>query len=305
LAQVATHAKKSAVTTSRDFAPLDMLRLCAVPVIWGVNNVAAMVAVRELPPLWVAALRFGIVLMCLFWALRAPPPNRLWLFLAMLACVGPAHFGVQYVGLGLAHDLAPMVVAMQLWAPASVMFAAFVLGERAGLLRWSGVAIAFAGVAGMTFDPIVFAQWGALALVSLASCAYGMGAVLVRRLSGAMDPWAMQAWIALSCAPTLAIASLTFERGHIDAMAQASGLAWAAILFGAIISSIVANAFMFRLVQTYEVSRTTPYMLVTPVISFTLAALVLGDEITPRILIGAGLAMAGVALVALAERRRV
>ena len=68
-------------------------------------------------------------------------------------------------------------------------------------------------------------------------------------------------------------------------------------------SSLVANAFMFRLVQTYEVSRITPYMLATPVVSFSLAALVLGDAITPRILVGAGLAMAGVALVAFAERR--
>ena len=61
---------------------------------------------------------------------------------------------------------------------------------------------------------------------------------------------------------------------------------------------------MFALLQKYEVSRTTPYMLLTPVVSFTLAALVLGDEITLQILLGAGLAMAGVAIVALAERRR-
>ncbi len=55
--------------------------------------------------------------------------------------------------------------------------------------------------------------------------------------------------------------------------------------------------------QKYEVSRTTPYLLMTPVISFALAAFVLGDEISWRILMGAALTMAGVALVALAERR--
>jgi O-acetylserine/cysteine efflux transporter len=57
------------------------------------------------------------------------------------------------------------------------------------------------------------------------------------------------------------------------------------------------------LVQRYEVSRTTPYLLMTPVVSFALAAWILGDQITWQILLGAGLTMAGVVLVALAERR--
>jgi drug/metabolite transporter (DMT)-like permease len=39
------------------------------------------------------------------------------------------------------------------------------------------------------------------------------------------------------------------------------------------------------------------------VITFTLAALVLGDRFTPQIILGAALTLAGVALVALAERR--
>ena len=47
----------------------------------------------------------------------------------------------------------------------------------------------------------------------------------------------------------------------------------------------------------------TPYLLATPVISFTLAGLWLGDHITARILLGAAITMGGVALVALADRR--
>jgi O-acetylserine/cysteine efflux transporter len=60
---------------------------------------------------------------------------------------------------------------------------------------------------------------------------------------------------------------------------------------------------MFRLVQKYEVSRTTPYLLMTPVISFALAGFVLGDDITWRLILGAAMTMSGVLLVALAERR--
>ncbi len=275
----------------------------AVPLIWGVNNVAAMIAVRELPPLMVAALRFLLVLACLFWMLKPPPRVQRTLFFIMLAVVGPLHMGVQYLGLGLARELAPMVVAMQLWAPASVVFAALLLGERIGFMRGFGVAIAFAGAVGMNFDPSVFEQWGALVLVAAASLFYGLGTVLVRKLGAGLDPWAMQAWVAAACAPTLLLSSLVFDTGHAEKIAAAPWFAWACIFFGALVSSILANAFMFRLLQKYEVARTTPYMLLTPVISFSLAAWVLHDRITPQILFGAGMAMAGVALVAWSERR--
>ena len=84
---------------------------------------------------------------------------------------------------------------------------------------------------------------------------------------------------------------------------EAPWYVWALVAFGGIGSSIVASALLFRLVQRYEVSRTTPYLLLSPVVSFTLAPLVLGDHISARILIGAAATLAGVLLVAIAERR--
>jgi O-acetylserine/cysteine efflux transporter len=149
----------------------------------------------------------------------------------------------------------------------------------------------------------VLAQGGALVLVAAASATYGLGAVLVRRLGGGLDPWATQAWIALATAPLMLAGSWAFERNQLQLALTAHWSVWAFITFGAIVSSIVANAFMFRLVQRYEVSRTTPYLLMTPVITFALAAFVLGDRLTPQILIGAAATLGGVALVALAERR--
>lgn len=287
---------------SRAFAPLDFLQLISIALIWGVNNVFAKIAVDALPAMMMASLRFLIVIAALFVFVR-PPPGNWRLFFLMLVIVGPLHFGVQSVGLKLATDLPPMVVAMQLWAPSSVVFAALLLKERVGALRWAGVGVAFLGAAAMNFDPAVLAQGWALLIVGLASAFYGLGTVLVRKLGEGLNPWAMQAWIALVSAPTLAAGTLMFESGHAEAARDAHWSIWAFIAFGAIVSSIVANAFMFRLVQRYEVSRTTPYLLMTPVISFTLAAIVLGDRITPQILCGAGLTMAGVVLVALAERR--
>ncbi|MGD9965145.1 MAG: DMT family transporter [Hyphomonadaceae bacterium] len=287
---------------SRAFAPLDLIQLISIALIWGVNNILAKIAVDSLPAMMTVALRFIFVLAVLIWLIKPPPRGQWRLFALMLAFIGPLHFGIQYVGLKLATDIAPMVVAMQLWAPASVMFAALLLKERVSLLRWAGVIVAFLGVAAMTFDPAVLAQGLALALVALASLCYGLGAVLVRRLS-ATDVWSTQAWIALAIVPAMVIVSSLFETGHVEAAIHAHWFVWFALIFGGLISSIVANAFLFQLVTKYEVSRTTPYLLLTPVISFTLAAIVLHNQITPQILIGAALTISGVLLVAIAERR--
>lgn len=299
-----SRARTSPVTTpSRAFAPLDLIQLISIALIWGVNNIFAKIAVDAFPAMMTVSLRFVIVLAALFLWIRPPPRKTLALFALMLVFVGPLHFGVQYAGLKLATDITPMVVAMQLWAPSSVVFAALLLGERVSGLRWAGVGLAFLGTASMNFDPAVFAQGWALLLVGLASVFYGFGTVLVRRLGGGLDPWAMQAWVAMATAPTMVLGSLAFETGQLDAALNAPWYAWACVAFGAIVSSIVANAFMFRLLQKYDVSRTTPYLLMTPVFSFVLAALLLGSRITPQILLGAALTISGVALVALAERR--
>lgn len=286
----------------RAFAPLDLLQLLLIALIWGGNNVAAKIAVDAFPPMMTGALRFGLVLIVLAPWLR-PPPGAGWRdFAAMLVFVGPLHFAVLYTGLRMAEDVSPMVVAMQLWAPASVAFAALLLGERVGVLRWLGVGIAFAGTVALNFDPAVLGQVDALVVTGLGSMIYGLGAALMRR-APAMNAWGMQAWVALATAPPLAFASAVFEHGQIETAQTAHWSAWAATVFGALASSVLASTMLFRLVQKYEVSRTTPFLLTTPVFSFAIAALMLGESITPQILFGAGMAMAGVAIVALAERR--
>lgn len=288
---------------TRAFAPLDLVQIVAVAAIWGVNNIAAKVVLLHVPPLLSVALRFLVVLVALVPWLRWPPRRGWPLLLATLLCVGPLHFGVQYTGLAMAHALAPMVVAMQLWAPASVVFAAVVLGERVGALRWTGVGLAFTGAASMNFDPAVFAELASLSIVAGASALYGLGAVLVRKLGASHNPWVLQAWTAMLAAPTMLTGSLLFEQTRYEQVLQSPWYVWALVAFGGVGSSIVASALLFRLVQRYEVSRTTPYLLLSPVISFALAPLILGDHITVRILIGGAATLAGVLLVAIAERR--
>ena len=65
---------------------------------------------------------------------------------------------------------------------------------------------------------------------------------------------------------------------------------------------MIATGLLFWLVQRREAGRVTPYLLATPVVSIAIGWGLMGDVLTPQILIGAALAMAGVGVVALAER---
>jgi O-acetylserine/cysteine efflux transporter len=100
----------------------------------------------------------------------------------------------------------------------------------------------------------------------------------------------------------LALASFTTETGQIAALAKATPIVWFAIVFAALISGLVANVGMWTMVQRYEVSRTTPFSLLTPLVAILLGVMVLGDPVTSQLLVGGALALGGVAVVALVKR---
>ncbi len=291
----------SQTTDAQPIAAIDLATLGAIALVWGINNLLAKIAVDALPPLLAAGLRFAVALVVLFPLLKLPKVG-----MGMLALVavltGLVHQGIQYAGLSMAHDLSPMVIAMQLWIPASVGFAALWLKERPGPWRLAGMGASLAGVVVMAADPVVFSQVGALALVALAASIYGAAAVLVRR-APTVHPLTYQAWIAFFAAPGLFLGSALFETGQWAAMAAAPWTVWACIVFAALASSVAANALMFRLVQKYAVSRTTPFLFVSPLVGVALGVAVLGDPLTWQFFLGAALTLAGVAMVALAERR--
>lgn len=283
------------------FTVPDLAALLAVALIWGLNNLFAKLAVDAMPPLLSCGFRFLFALAALIPWLRIPKTG--W---PMLACValltGLVHQGIQYAGLALAKDLTPMVIAMQLWIPASVAFAALLLRERIGAWRIAGIGAAFGGIAVMAGDPGMASQLGALALVALAAAIYAAAAVLVRR-APPVHPLTYQAWIAAFAAPGLFLSSAAFEHDQMAAIAATPWTIWAAVAFGGLGSSVVANAWMFHPVQRYEVSRTTPFLFISPLVGVGLGIAVLKDPVTPQLLLGGAFTLVGVALVALAERR--
>ncbi len=279
---------------------LEIAAIAAIIVVWGVNNAGAKLATETLPPLLVGAIRFGIASLCLAAFVRPPFPD--WKSLLIIVLVGgPIQYGLAYVAYWLATDVSPVTVANQLWIPFTTLFAFLLLGERLGKAAMAGMIVAFLGVAWMTLDAHALQDWRAILVAIAAGAAWAITTVVARRTTS-IPPLKMQGLLALGALPVMAFGSAVFEQGQMEAVTQATPLVWASLLWAGVVSSVLATTLLFWLVQRREAGRVTPYLLVTPVVSMLIGWGFMGDVLTPQILTGAALAMAGVAVVALAER---
>jgi O-acetylserine/cysteine efflux transporter len=293
-----THIQTSAQETP--MPARDVAFLILIAVIWGCNAVLTKIALEVVPPLFLSVVRFAITLVVLLPFIK--PLGKMWKpMLAVALLTGPLHFGMQFVGLDMAHDLAPMIIAMQMWIPATIILAAIFLKEKAPLARVLGMLASLVGIGVLVFEPSVWVQMPAFGLVTLASIGYAAASIVMRKYGG-LDPVQAQAWLAIVTIPTLAFASFATETGQIASLGKATPIVWFAVFFAAIISGLVANVGMWRMVQRYEVSRTTPFSLLTPLVAIILGIVVLGDPVTSQLLAGGLLALGGVAVVALVKK---
>ena len=74
---------------------------------------------------------------------------------------------------------------------------------------------------------------------------------------------------------------------------------WTALLFSALVVSIVAHTVYVTLLQRYEANLISALILVTPLATIALGVAVLHDPFGPRLVIGSVLALAGVLIIAL------
>jgi O-acetylserine/cysteine efflux transporter len=288
----------SAITETKLPFP-DVAFLVLIAAIWGVNTVLTKVALGVVPPLFLSVVRFLITLVVLLPFIQ--PVGPLWKpMLAVAVLTGPLHFGLQFVGIHIATDLSPMVIAMQLWIPATVALAAIFLNEKTSVVRVVGIVISLFGVAVLVFEPSVWLQMPAFGMVALASLSYAAASIVMRKYGG-LDPIQAQAWLAVVTIPVLGLGSVLTETGQVASLVAATPIVWVAILFAALLSGLVGNVGMWRMVQRYEVSRTTPFSLLTPFIAIALGVAVLGDPVTGQLLIGGLLSLGGVVIVALVQ----
>jgi O-acetylserine/cysteine efflux transporter len=185
----------------------------------------------------------------------------------------------------------------------TAVLAVIFLGERFGWRTSLGIAVSFAGILVLGFDPLVLAAPQSLLLMLLAALLLAVGTVILRRLTG-MHPLNQQAWSALIGILPLLLISAAFEHGQREALAAAPWEAWLGVVYSAVVASVIGHGLFYWLVQRYPLSQVTPYLLLTPVFAVALGIAFWGDRPGPRLLIGGAMVLGGVLAIALRAKQK-
>lgn len=281
----------------------DLALVLLVCLVWAGNFLTSAFALREVPPFLFSALRMALLAVLLVAFVR-PPPRAMWPRLVAVTLLnGALHFGTSLWALRMAGDLSSPAIVMQSYIPMAVLLAWALRGERFAWRTGSAIALSFAGVLVLGFDPLVLDHPASLLMMLFSAFLIALGTVLMRGLSG-VDALSLQGWTALLGIPPLLLISLLVEPGGVDALRAAGATVWGAAAYSAVFASLVGHTLFFRLVQRHPVADVAPYLLLTPVFAVALGIVVWGDRPGPPLWIGGAMVLGGVLAIALRARAK-
>lgn len=288
----------------RHFGRRDLALALLICIVWAGNFLTSAHALREIPPFLFSALRMVILALLLFAFVRLPPRTQWPRLIAVALLNGALHFGTSLWALRMAGDLSSPAIVMQSYIPMSVLLAWWLLGERFAWRTGSAIALSFAGVLVLGFDPLVLDHPASLAMMLLAAFLIALGTVFMRGLSG-IDALNLQGWTALIGIAPLLIISALIEPDGLNALRHAHWTSWGAALYSAVFASLIGHSVFYRLVQRHPVATVMPYLLLTPVFAVALGILVWGDRPGPQLWVGGAMVLGGVLIIALRARAKV
>jgi O-acetylserine/cysteine efflux transporter len=279
-----------------------LLMAFVLNIIMGFSIIAAKTALVHFPPMLFTGLRYSVVMLALFPLLKMHRGRMRDVIIAALL-IGPLGFAVMFTGLKLT-TASVAAVANQLMLPFAAILSIFMLGEVIHWKRWLGIALSFAGVVIMGFDPEVWHYKLGLAFVVVGALIGAFSMIYMRKLRD-IPTFQMQAWVAASAMPSMLLMTLMLENNQIEILKTAAWIDWGAVLYVGLGSSMIGHAGMFYLYKHYEVSVMAPLSLLAPISTVMFGVLILGDVMTPRMIIGALVALTGVLIVTIRQAKKI
>jgi len=270
--------------------------------IWGLTFVPSKIALAEMGPFTLAALRFCVALAILLPTLSR---SRLssdelrqlpWRTLATLGFTGVAlYFGFQ--NLGLARTSATEAGLISGSVPAvTAALSALVLRERLPIPRILGIAGSMAGVAVMILGSSP-SGGGSLAgdlLMLVSAVAWAIYTLTNKEIGGKVpDGFLLVSTIAfgalfLAPAAVFEVATAGFGPISLDG--------WLSVLFLGLGGSAAAFFCWNAALRRLDASEASTYINLVPLVTVLSAALMLGERPAPSQLLGGALVIAGVYL---------
>ncbi|MFL6592082.1 MAG: DMT family transporter [Luteimonas sp.] len=286
------------MSAPRGLGARDLVLALLICIAWAVNFLTSAYALREIPPFLFTAVRLAILAVLLGAFVKPPAPGQWPRLVAVALCNGVLHFGLSFWSLRLAGNLSSPAIVMQSYVPMAALLAWWWLGERFGWRTGLAIALSFAGVLVLGFDPMVFARPASLLLMLVSALFLAIGTVLMRPLKG-LGMVSQQGWTAIIGLLPLLGLSAAFEPEGLESLRAASWIGWGGAVYAALFASLLGHGLYYALVQRHPIAQVTPWLLLTPVLAVILGLLFYGDRPGPQLWIGGAMVLGGVLLIAL------
>ncbi len=275
--------------------------LWAVYLIWGSTYLGIKVAGDTMPAFFAVSSRFllagALLAGWLAWRHGRGVLRITRVQLASAALIGlllPGANGLLFV----AERTVPTGVASLIVAsvPLLVTLMRLAGGERPPRLALVGVGVGFLGVA-ILFHPEGGATWWGIAVTGVSALAWAAGSYLSSRLPLPEDALVATTFEMLAGGLILQPVGLA-QRPDLDSF---SGASLAAFVYLVVAGSLIGYTAYVWLLHHVPLGTVATYAYVNPVVAITLGALFLQESLTTRVLVGAAVVLASVAVVVRTE----
>jgi O-acetylserine/cysteine efflux transporter len=281
--------------------PADVCLAVLVAVIWGLAFIASRIALNELPPELMTALRFTIAAApCLV----VPRPKVSWpILIAISFTLFLGQFLAQAYGIARGVPVGLTSVIVQGQALFTVAFAALAFGEIPTRMQAVGIGIAAVGLL-MICGTVGFDfSIGAFAVLMISPISFAAGNLLLRRAPG-VPMFDLATWLCLVAAvPLLALTVVSDGvQPTWHALSHLSLAALLCMLFIGGISTCVAYWLWGRLLRDYTAAQVVPFALLVPFVGSAASSVVFNETFGPLRLAGMLTVVGGIAVMLLSKR---
>ena len=252
----------------------------------------------SVPPILMASLRMGIVLILLipFWRFKIPHKKYLPSLMAFSISMGVMVYVFMTLSLYHSSIISPVIVGSQLAIPFGVLLSGIMLGENISFKKWILIFFAFFGIVIIFFDPELANNFLGLFYAGLMALFFGLAQVYSRQLKS-LDVSLTNSFAGLFGFIILLILSYYVEVDIVVNIKSISQNTWTYISYQAIIVSLGAHLLMFYLYKFYTVGQIFPSYSLFPIFGIGLSFLIFGEIPTLLFLIGSIIVLTSVFLL--------
>ena len=280
--------------------PADVFLAVMVAVTWGLGFVASRLALNELSPALMTAMRFAIAAApCLF----VPRPKVSWtVLIAISSTLFLGQFLAQSWAIAHAVPVGLTSVIVQSQALFTVAFAALAFREIPTRLQMIGIGVAaigllmICGTVGLDFSA------GAFAVLLISPISFAIGNLLLRQARD-VPMFDLFAWLCLVPPLPLLVLALAVDgpQATWHSLWQMSPTGLVSMLFIGAISTCIAYWLWGRLLRDYTVAQVVPFALLVPFVGAAASSLVFGETFGPLRLAGMITVVGGIAVMLLSK----